>query len=328
MIVSKTPFRLNFFSGGSDLPAFYKKEEGAALSVTINKFLYVMVHKSPTTGVKISYDKAEEWDDVDNMREGLTKTILQTYGINKGISIASMSDIVTSGSGLGSSSAFTVGLLNAINAENPLSAKFLAEKACDIEINKCSFGSGKQDQCAAAFGGLNLYKFYPNEEVEVLPVEISYSKWKELESKLLLVYSGKTRSANKILWKQQEAVEDPNKMDLIRAGRHKAHEGEWILRYGKIDDFGRLLHETWMEKRRIVTEISDPYFDNVYNTAIEAGAQGGKLLGAGGGGFFLFFVQPDDRSSVVQHLNVNHPLCKVYDFSFYNKGSSLHYLSS
>ena len=324
MIISKTPLRLSFFSGGSDMPSFYNKEKGAALSVTIDKFIYVMVHKTPHLGIKIMYDSIEEFKDIEDMQHLITKEALKYYAIDKEITIASISDIVSKGSGLGSSSAFTVGLVNALSASRweISSRKYLADVACDIEMDKCKYPVGKQDQYAAAFGGFNLFEFEKNGNVEVNPVTIARKEISRLQDNMLLVYSGKSRSANSILQKQQNAMEDVDKFKLVRRTRDKAYTAAKYLTDGDFDSFGDMLHSSWMDKKDVVKDITNDYFDMVYTKAMVNGALGGKLMGAGGGGFFAFYVPKDKREAVIDAVTTDTE-CKIYDFTFYDHGSRI-----
>ena len=324
MIISKTPLRVSFFSGGSDLPSFYNKENGAALSVTINKYIYVMVHKTPHLGVRVMYDQIEEFPDVEAMQSNITSETLKYFNIEKEITVASISDVLSRGSGLGSSSAFTVGLINALASGKwgVASNGYLADIACEIEMNRCKYPVGKQDQYAAAYGGLNLFHFRKNGEVAVENTVIDIDTFAKLESNLLLVYSGKGRSANSILQKQSAAMSDVDKFNLVKRSRDKAFTGLEYLKKKDVDSFGDLLHEAWVDKKSIVKEISQDYFDVVYQNIRTAGAIGGKLLGAGGGGFFLFYVQPDKRKQVIDYIE-NNTECKVYDFKFTDRGSQI-----
>jgi len=323
MIISKTPLRISFFSGGSDMPSFYKKEEGAAFSATIDKYIYVMLHKTPHLGIKVMYDSIEEVPDVEQMQHLITKESLKYFNCNKELTIASISDILSKGSGLGSSSAFTVGLINVLSSYKwqVSSPKFLADVACNIEMDKCGYPVGKQDQYAAAFGGFNLFKFQ-NDDVIVNNLELEPKTLNKLQERILLVYSGKGRSANQILQKHQKAMEDQDKFNLVKKGRDKAYLAHKYLQYGDVDSFGALLHEAWMDKKNIVKEISQDYFDMVYEKALTSGALGGKLLGAGGGGFFIFYVPVEKKQEVIKSIQFETE-CKVYDFKFTNKGSDI-----
>ena len=326
MIISKTPLRISFFSGGSDMPSFYEQERGAALSVTIDKYIYVMAHKTPHLGIKIMYDKIEEFPDVEQMQHAITRESLKQFNIEKEYTIASMADILSKGSGLGSSSSFTVGLVNCLSHQNKydslFSREYLAQTAYNIERNLCGFPVGKQDQYAAAYGGMNLFEFNVDDSVEIKPLTFNRDTWNELEKRLLLVYSGKGRSANSILQKQAQAMSDHDKFDLVKRSRDKAYVAARYLKQGNLKDFGSLLHDAWLDKKSVVKEITHTYFDEIYERALEAGSLGGKLLGAGGGGFFLFYVEPDKRENVIKAIT-DGTECKAYDFRFTEYGSVL-----
>lgn len=324
MIISKTPLRISFFSGGSDMESFYIKESGAALSVTINKYIHVFARQIQHSGIRTVYDTVEECMDIDEMQDGITKECLKYFYIQKDISISSISDIASKGSGLGSSSAFSVGLLNALEYLKfrcQLTSRQSAELSYFIEKVKCGYPVGKQDQYAAAYGGLNLFEFQKSGKVDV-KTQIFSPHVYELESNLLLVYSGKGRSANQILQKQKEAMSDESKFKLVANSRDKAYKGLEYINTGELDKFGELLHEAWMDKKAVTKEISSDYFDDIYNRAINAGALGGKLLGAGGGGFFIFYVLPKHRNHVIHEITKD-TLCNVYDFKFSKEGSKI-----
>ena len=322
MIMSKTPLRICFFSGGSDLPAFYAREPGASLSATIDKSVHVCVHETSNIGIKIMYDTVEVVPEIDEMEHLITKETLKHFGLTKELTIASISDILSRGSGLGSSSSFTVGLIKAIAKmkNKKLNKTDLAELACEVEMNRCGYPVGKQDQYAAAYGGFNMFTFNCDGTVNAEPlVDIDAPG---LASNLLLVYSGRGRSANAILQKQQKAVGQIDKFNLIKKGRDKAFEGRRYLKEGDHDSFGQLLHDAWMDKKSLVKEISETYFDDIYTKAYNAGSLGGKLLGAGGGGFFLFYVTPEKREQVSRAIT-DGTECKIYDFNFSYEGSKI-----
>jgi len=328
MIISKTPLRISFFSGGSDMPNFYEKESGAALSVTIDKYIYVMVHKTPHLGIKIMYDTIEEFPDVEQMQHAITRESLKFFDINKEWTIASIADILAKGSGLGSSSAFTVGLANCLAHRDEelrysmYSREYLAQTAYHIERDLCNYPVGKQDQYASAYGGMNLFEFHKDNSVDIKPMSYNRDIWNALEQRLILVYSGRGRNANFILQKQAAAMNEKIKFDLVKRSRDKAFLAVDYLQQNKLDDFGNLLHEAWMDKKAVANEISNEYFDNVYSKALEAGSLGGKLLGAGGGGFFLFYVDPSKKENVINNIT-NGTECKVYDFTFTQSGSRI-----
>ena len=284
-------------------------------------------HKVPHMGVRCMYDDVEEQHDIEQMQHAITREALKYYDIKKEMTVASISDIVTKGSGLGSSSAFTVGLVKALSTTkyDNSTRKYVADIACQIEMDKCGYPVGKQDQYAAAFGGFNLFKFKRNGEVTVDELRLTNPHIMALEKNLLLVYSGRGRNANNILQKQQKAMLDADKFNKVRRSKDKAFEAVDLLHKGKVDDFGRLLHESWLDKKGVCEEITQDYFDEIYDTAIKNGALGGKLLGAGGGGFFIFYVPEKNRTKVEGAISTNHKDCRIYDFEFYGSGSHMLY---
>lgn len=325
MIISKTPLRVSFFSGGSDMPSFFQKERGAAFSVTIDKYIYVALHETPHLGIKTMYDTIEQYPDLELMQHAITRESLKYYGVDSELTVASIADILSKGSGLGSSSAFTIGLINCLaklKGEPLIAREYLAQTAYHIERNLCGYPVGKQDQYAAAYGGLNLFQFETDDTVVVRPVSYNKESWEKLQNNLILVYSGVGRSANSILQKQSAAMSDENKLKLVKRSRDKAYVGANLFNAGLIDDIGALLHDAWMDKKGVAAEISNDYFDVVYNKAIEAGSLGGKLLGAGGGGFFIFYVTPDKREQVSKAITTG-TNCKIYDFKFVEQGSTI-----
>lgn len=328
MIVSKTPLRISFFSGGSDMPSFYQKESGATLSVTIDKYIYVILHKTPHLGIKIMYDTIEEFPDVEQMQHAITRESLKYYDVLKEYTVASIADILAKGSGLGSSSAFTIGLINCLAHRDEqsrysiLTREYLAQKAYYVERELCKYPVGKQDQYASAYGGMNLFEFHADDSVDIKPLTYDRNLWSDLEKRLLLVYSGKGRNANSILQKQAAAMSETAKFDLVRRSRDKAFIGAKLLGENKLDDFGYLLHEAWLDKKGVASDITNEYFDDIYDRALKAGALGGKLLGAGGGGFFLFYVNSSNREAVISAVT-NDTSCKIYDFAFTDFGSRI-----
>ena len=322
MIVSKTPLRISFFSGGSDTPAFYKREDGAALSVTIDKFIHVIVRKTPNLPIKTMFDVVDESDNIEEMKHIISRESLKLFNIDSEITIASLSDIFSNGSGLGSSSAFTVGLVNSLFKINNTDAlkETIAKCACDIEMNRCGYPVGKQDQYAAAYGGFNLLKFYSDQNVSI--EKIHSENIPKLNDNLLLVYSGRGRVGNDFLQKQSDAMLNDEKFNRVKQNRDLAFEGIKYILSGDLDSFGDLLHQSWINKRQIVNDITEDYLDNIYNIAKESGAIGGKLLGAGGGGFFVFYVKEDKRENVINMLK-NKTNCKIFSFKFYDEGTKI-----
>ena len=301
MIISRTPFRVSFAGGGTDLRDYYRHEQGIVLSTAINKYMFITVNNLSEFfdhRIRVAYSKVEMVNDVGEIRHPLVREALRVAGSPPGIEIHSMADI-PAGTGMGSSSAFTVGLLNALYAHSGRIAtrEQLAGEACEIEIERVGEPIGKQDQYAAAYGGLNLVRFLPDERVVVEPVPIRSQRLRELNDRLLLLYTGSTRSAGEILRSQKRDTGD--KLEVL--GRMKALAVEMrdlLISDRPLERFGELLHEGWELKRGLASKISNPLVDDLYDTGRKAGALGGKLLGAGGSGFLLFFVDPDRRRQV------------------------------
>jgi D-glycero-alpha-D-manno-heptose-7-phosphate kinase len=302
VIISRTPFRISFAGGGTDLKAFYCHEPGAVVSTTINKYMYLTVNARFDHTVRVSYRKTEIVETADEIEHPLVREALKKVGLLNGIEVTSISDI-PAGTGIGSSSSFTVGLLNALYAHTGTHApaERLASEACQIEIDIVGEPIGKQDQYIAAYGGLQYIRFNPDETVFVDPVVCSRELKRALSDRLMLFYTGITRAAGDILSRQQK--ETPNKFDLLRQMAHLAGEIRRVFQENRnLDEFGELLHEGWMLKRELTSGITNELVDTAYERARRAGAIGGKLLGAGGGGFLLLYVPDDCRDKVRQTL--------------------------
>jgi D-glycero-alpha-D-manno-heptose-7-phosphate kinase len=325
MIISKTPMRISFFSGGSDIPAFYEQTWGAALSVTIDKYIYIMAHKTSLGCIRTKFNTVEQVTDLTEMRHVLGRECIRYFNLeNSSLSISLVSDLTENGCGLGTSSAFTVGLLNVLKefSDTTYPDLPLAKAACEVEINRCGFPIGKQDQYAAVNGGMNLFVFYSNEDVESSDVNFSWIDPRNF----ILVYSGIPRSANHILQDQSDSMRNnKEKFNAVKRNRDKAIKAFDYLKKYDIDSFGYMLGESWEDKKKTANGISDPFIDSVYNSAIEAGSLGGKVLGAGGGGFFLFYVQNEEIREKVECSLQKYPQVKVMDFNFESKGSRIIY---
>ncbi len=303
MIISRTPFRVSFAGGGTDLKAFYQHEPGAVISTTIDKYMYLTVNERFDHTVRVSYSKTEIAETAQEIRHPLVREALKKVGILNGIEVTSISDI-PAGTGFGSSSSFTVGLLNALYAYSGTYAppERLASEACEIEIDIVGEPIGKQDQYIAAYGGLQYIRFNPDESVFVDPVVCTRELKTSLSDRLMLFYTGITRSAGEILEEQRK--ETGNKFDFLRTMSHLAGEIRRIFQEGRnLDEFGELLHEGWMLKRELASGITNELVDFAYERAREAGAVGGKLLGAGGGGFLLLYVPEHRRPKVRNALS-------------------------
>jgi D-glycero-alpha-D-manno-heptose-7-phosphate kinase len=301
MIISQTPLRLSFLGGGSDLPAYYRRKGGGVLSTTIDKCIYVTVSRKFDNAVRVSYSRTEEVTHASRVEHPLVREAMGMLGIEGGVEITSVADIPAKGTGLGSSSSFTVGLLNALHAYcgRHASADRLAAESCHIEIDRCGEPIGRQDQYAAAFGGLNFIRFHPDDSVEVQKVICPHGTMESLEEQLLVFYTGVTRSASGVL-AEQSANLASTKEKIVTVDRmvKSAEAALADLQSGRIDGIGEALHESWCLKKSLAAGISTPLIDDAYEAARNAGAVGGKILGAGGGGFLILLAPPERHQSI------------------------------
>ncbi len=292
MIISQTPFRVSFAGGGTDLPAFYREEAGAVLSTTIDQHIYVTIHRRFESTIRVSYSRTETADTIDMVQHELVREAMRMVEIDEPLEITTIGD-VPAGTGMGSSSSLTVGLLTALHGyqHRIASPKRLAEEACRIELDVLKKPIGRQDQYAAAFGGLNYFRFNPDDTVDAAPVPCRLETLRELEQRMILAYTGQTRDANQILEKQSNTTAD--RRSELRAMRDLAAAmRDALLGNGDLDHFAALLHEGWELKRSLGCGITTGGVDDWYAAARRAGALGGKLLGAGGGGFLLLMAPP------------------------------------
>ncbi len=301
MIVSRTPLRISFVGGGTDLPDFYEEHGGAVVSTAIDKWIHVIVARRFEGDVRVSYSQTEIVDSASEVEHALVRESMRLTGVPRGVEIVTLADVPSRGTGLGSSSTVTVGLLNALYAfqgvyKSPLQ---LAEEAARIEIEILAKPIGRQDQYAAAVGGFNLIEFLPRGGgVRVEPVICRTETLKRLQRSLLLFYTGRQRSADEVLHGQLHAVRDGHALQALERMRDLAFELRERLGAGEADALGPLLHENWELKRGLTGGISDEVVDRWYEQAREAGATGGKILGAGGGGFLLLFAAPERQTAV------------------------------
>src|SRR6267378_1383233 len=301
MIISRTPLRMSFAGGGSDLPDFYRRHGGAVVSTAIDKYIYVNSNPKFDNGIRVAYSKTEEVKSVGEVEHPIVRAALKHLEIDGGIEITTIADIPSKGTGLGSSSSFTVGLLHALSAFKGqyISSDRLGKDSCYIEIDLCKEPIGKQDQYAAAFGGLNLIEFKGDDSVVVSPVICNRTTIEALEAHVLLFYTGVTRSASNLLKQQSEGIDsDERKQRTIKRMVELAYTLRTELQRNNITVFGEILHENWVLKKSIAPDITAQNIDNWYNTARRAGALGGKLLGAGGGGFLMLFAPPDSHEPI------------------------------
>jgi len=320
MIVTKTPLRVSFFGGGTDLPEYYNNYPGAVLSAAIDVSMFIAINSSPKERIKACYDKIEIVDNSAYLEHDRIRETLLNFGIYSNLEISSFCNIPTKGTGLGSSSSFTVGLCNAIYEKNNYTpTKYeLAETAYFIERQRCNEKLGKQDQYAASFGGINFIQFFSN-DVSVIPVNISVDTIINLEKHLMFFYTGITRVANDILEEQSKKTEEKTNIGFLKELADMAYDGSKVLsKSSKIKDLGGMLDYGWNIKKKLTNNITNDTIDEYYTTACKNGAIGGKLLGAGGGGFLMFFVPPNKQNQVRESL----PL-KEYKFNISLKGSEV-----
>ena len=316
---------MSFVGGGSDLEAYYEQDAGAVVSTAIDKYIYITVNRKFDRKVRASYSVTEIVDGIDNLKHELIREALKLVGIDGGIEITSISDIPSEGTGLGSSSTYTVGLLEALYAYTGrhVGAERLAREACEIEIERCGKPIGKQDQYIAAYGGLQYLRFNPDESVYVDPVTCGRDVKQRFQQRLLLLYMGMTRSASMIL-AEQKANTAGNAAS--RASLKKMVDMATLLRAcllrDDLDAIGPIMNEAWMEKKKLATTISTTRIDSLYERALQSGAAGGKVLGAGGGGFLLLYANPEHHDGILKAL----PGLQVVPFRFEPQGSKIIYV--
>jgi len=318
MIGTRTPFRMSFIGGGSDIEEFYTKSSGAVISTTINKYMYIFVHNYFNDSIQLKYSRTELVNHIDKIKHPIAREVIRKFNL-KGVDINSIADM-PAGTGLGSSSSYTVGLLNAIYkfTNQSVSPETLAREACEIEINILKEPIGKQDQYAAAYGGLNLIKFHKSGRVEVSPIKMCNKAYKTLQNNLILYYTGKTRSASKILHDQKNnIINDNKKFDLQKKMSTLVISAKEKLLESNLEDFAKILDKNWQLKKSLSKKVSNKDIDCLYDLGKKNGAIGGKLLGAGGSGFILFYCEKNKQSKLRQALNS----LKEYKFKFDDNGS-------
>ncbi|MGC8874816.1 MAG: GHMP kinase [Chloroflexia bacterium] len=299
MIITQTPLRISLFGGGTDFPEFYRREGGCVLSTAIDKYVFAIIKERFDALIRVGYTRTEIVETVDQVQHDLVREALRLTGISRAVEIATMADVPAQGTGLGSSGAVTVGLLNAMHVyrNDARPAAELAAQACTIELERLGRPIGRQDQYIAAFGGLRFLRFQPDDRVEVEPVEIPGDARRILEESLLLFYTGKTRDASAILAEQRENI--PRRLSELREVKALAEEARQLLQAGDVDTVGQLLDEGWQIKKRLASGISNGDIEEMYQAALRAGALGGKLCGAGGGGFLLLYC-PRERQEALR----------------------------
>lgn len=320
MVISKTPLRMSFFGGGTDFKDYYENSKfgyGATISTAVNMYLYITVNKRMDKKIRLVYQSGELVDSVDEIKHNIIRNALKIVGIENGIEIIYTADLPIAGVGIGmaSSSAMSVGLLNALHAFKGeyASPEQLAKEACKLEIEMMQQPIGIQDQYAVAYGGFNRYKFERDGNVVVEPVICDINVLNDLKSNLMLFFTGITRDSGTILGEQKKNINDKTKqLDKLVLAVDEAYQA---LQNKDIDHWGCMLDETWKTKKQLASKIANPIIDKMYNDAISAGALGGKVLGAGSGGFLLLYVPKCAKDDVRKALK-NYDEVK-FDFSCY-----------
>jgi D-glycero-alpha-D-manno-heptose-7-phosphate kinase len=324
MIITKTPFRMSFVGGGSDLKEFYEHFQGAVLSTSINKYMYISSHKFfDEDKIRAKYSQTETVKNVNHLQHPIIREVLKKFKVKGALEISSNADI-PAGAGLGSSSSFTVGLLHNLYT---IFGKFvtprqLAEEACKIEIKKLREPIGKQDQYAVAFGGLNVIKFNTSGTVSVEPIYLRKDIYKMLQKNLLAFYIGSQRNTRDILSEQRSNLLKQDKIDVLKRMVELVWKLREILYEGNLDEFGKILHENWLLKCKLASKITNPNIKRIYERALKKGAVGGKLLGAGGGGFLLFYCNPNYQKKLRDAMSGYREM----NYEFENEGSKLIYI--
>ncbi len=319
MIITRTPFRVSFAGGGSDLPSFYRKHPGCVVSVAIDRHMYVSVHRFfDGEQFHLKYSQVELANRVEEIRHPIVREAARMTGVHGGIELTSTAD-VPAGTGLGSSSSFSVGVLHSLYAYRGMfvSKERLAREACAIELEKLEEPIGKQDQYAAAFGGLNFLRFHPDEQVTVEPIVLDRATLQQLQRNLLMFYLGGVRSSSNILREQSGNMSHPANFEMVVKMTELAERLRAELWERRCDDFGAILDEAWRLKRAVASGVSNERIDALYDRALKAGALGGKLLGAGGNGFMLLYCPVEKQGEVCRALSE----LKPFPFRFDMEGS-------
>lgn len=302
MIITQTPLRVGLVGGGTDLPGYYREHGGRVLNAAIDKYVFVIVKQRFDDDIYINYSKKEIVSRVEDVEHDLVREAMHMAGVRKGVEITTLADIPSSGSGLGSSSAVTVGLLHALFAYQgkQVSSQELAERACTIEIDRCGKPIGKQDQYAAAFGGICDLRLGPGDDVSVSQVRLPSHAHRQFQAQLMLFFTGITRSADTILVEQKANIgEKTAQLDLLKGLAAEAADG---LRGGDAHCVGAALSKSWQAKRALASGVSTEELDKTVEAALDAGATGAKVTGAGGGGFLLVSCRPERQASVREAL--------------------------
>ena len=310
MIIVQTPLRISFFGGGTDFPSYFQSEGGCVLTTSIDKYIFVTVKSRFDEKLRVGYTKTEMVDHVDELQHELICEALRKTGVRKGVEITTMGDIPSEGSGLGSSSTVTVGVLHAMYSYlgDLVSAEQLACEACDIEINILGKPIGIQDQYIAAFGGLRFIEFTQNNEVIINKIEIDEAVTRRLNENTMLFFTGITRQSDTILSEQKDNIRQ--RYSVLDEMKQITHIARDQLQAGNLDCIGELLHESWLLKKQLAKKVSNGAIDEMYTAAKRAGALGGKVAGAGGGGFLILYC-PHEKQDAVRKA-----LCHLQELPF------------
>jgi D-glycero-alpha-D-manno-heptose-7-phosphate kinase len=295
MIITRSPLRISLGGGGTDLPSYYKKHSGFLIAAAIDKYCYITVHQTFQGGILLKYSKLEQVQGIEQVQHPIIRECLKLVGVqDPHIEIASMADI-PSGTGLGSSGSFTTALLKALHGHkrNLIHPRELAEQACHVELDLLKEPIGKQDQYIAAYGGLTCFQFLPNGQVEAKPLQVDQETLYNLEDNLLLFFTGYSRSASAILKDQDSKSRSSDKemTDNLHFVKELGYQSQEALEVGDLHKFGELMNVHWEHKKKRSGGMSNPDIDRWYNLAMENGALGGKVIGAGGGGFLMFYAE-------------------------------------
>jgi len=303
MIIVQTPLRVSLFGGGTDFPAYYRQEGGCVLSTAIDKYVFVTVKERFDDKLRVGYTRTELVDDVSEVQHELIREAMRKTGVMRGVEVSTMADIPSAGSGLGSSGAVTVGALHALYGHRGeiVPAEQMARLACEIEIDILGKPVGVQDQYIAAYGGLRWIEMRQDGTICVEQAAFDPQLERQLSENLLLFFTGVTRDAASILTEQEANIEESK--PVLRAIKDLARQARQLAVQGDMDALGRMLHESWLLKRRLASKISNDPIDEMYQAALRAGALGGKITGAGGGGFMLIYCPDGRRQAVRQALH-------------------------
>ncbi|MDO8684013.1 MAG: GHMP kinase [Armatimonadota bacterium] len=302
MIITQTPLRISFAGGGTDFEGFYCKDGGCVVSSAIDKYIYVIVKERFDDKIRVGYSRTEMVDSIAEIEHELVREAMRKVGIEKGIEIATMADVPSEGTGLGSSSSVTVGLLNALYAYKGdfQPAEVLAREACEIEINVLGKPIGKQDQYIAAYGGVRMFCFNPTGDVDVHSIALDEERRRQLSENLMLFFTGTTRKSSGILTEQRQNID--TRREILCEMKAQAYDTRKCLEERNLSKLGHILNEGWDYKKRLAGGISNGQIDEMYESALKAGAVGGKVAGAGGGGFLLLYCLPGKQEAVREAL--------------------------